>query len=140
VTKRPTLADVAKRSGMSVTAVSLVLNDRPGSRLSEEAKTRIRTAAQELEYRPNPAARSLRLGKTRTIGFVSDDVTITRYGSAMIRGALTEADAHDYTVLMAETAGHPQRIERAIKAMLDRRPDGLISLSRCRTPRPASLL
>ena len=58
--KRVTLADVAARAGMSKTAVSLVLNNRPGSRLSAEAPMeRIQTAARELNYRPNPAARSL---------------------------------------------------------------------------------
>jgi LacI family transcriptional regulator len=55
----PTLADVAERAGVSKTAVSLILNDRPGSRLSEEVAIRVRAAAAELNYRPNPAARSL---------------------------------------------------------------------------------
>ena len=76
---------------MSKTAVSLVLNNRPNSRLSAEAEQRVREAARELNYRPNPAARSLRLGTARTVGFISDDVIVTRYASAMIRGALDVA-------------------------------------------------
>ena len=76
--KRPTLADVAAHAGLSKTAVSLVLIDRPGSRLSADAVARIQQAALEFNYRPNSAARSLRLGKTGTIGFISDEVTITR--------------------------------------------------------------
>ncbi len=124
--KRATLADVAALSGMSTTAVSLVLNNRPGSRLSEETAERIRTAARELNYRPNPAARSLRVGKTRTIGFISDDVTVTRYASAMIRGALDVAEAHEHTVLIAETGSNPKRVEQALRAMVDRRADGVI--------------
>ena len=124
--KRATLADVAERAGMSVTAVSLVLNNREGSRLSTDAQERIRATARELDYRPNPAARSLRVGKTRTVGFISDDVTVTRYASAMIRGALDGAEARDHTVLMAEAGNDPKRINRAVRAMLDRRPDGLV--------------
>ncbi len=124
--RRATLADVAERSGMSVTAVSLVLNNREGSRLSDEARERIRRAARELDYRPNPAARSLRMGKTRAVGFISDDVTVTRYASAMIRGALEGAETRDHTVLMAEAGSDPRRIDRALRAMLDRRPDGII--------------
>lgn len=120
------LADVAKRAGMSPTAVSLVLNDRPGARLSDEAAERIRAAARELGYRPNQAARSLRMGKTATVGFISDDVTVTRYASAMIRGALDVAEELDHTVLMAETGSRPQSRDRAVAAMLDRRPDALI--------------
>lgn len=123
---RPTLADVAARSGMSKTAVSMVLNDRPDARLSAEAADRIRAAAAELGYRPNPAAQSLRLGKTRTIGFLSDRVTVTRYASGMIQGALETAREHGHTVLMAETSGDEAAMGEAVQSMLDRRVDGLM--------------
>jgi LacI family transcriptional regulator len=126
MSNRVTLADVADRAGVSKTAVSLILNDRPGSRLSQELATRVRAAAAELNYRPNPAARSLRLGKTQIVGFISDDVTITRYASAMIRGALDVAQHHDHTVLIAETGSDPDRRNQAVEAILDRRPDGLV--------------
>jgi len=124
--KRVTLADVAEKVGMSRTAVSLVLNDRPGTRISPEAGARIREAAEQLGYRPNPAARSLRVGKTRTIGFLSDDVTVTRFASAMIRGLLDVAEEHEHTVLIAETGSNPKRVRAALDVMLDRQPDGLI--------------
>jgi LacI family transcriptional regulator len=124
--KRATLADVAARAGLSPTAVSLVLNDVPGTRLSAEAVKRVHEAALELNYRPNPAARSLRVGKTRTIGFISDEVTVTRFASAMIRGVLDTAEQADHTVLIAET-GNDLRSERtALRSMLDRRTDGVI--------------
>lgn len=124
--RRATLADVAELSGMSKTAVSLILNDRPGSRLSKDAADRVRAAAAELGYKPNPAAQSLRLGKTRTIGFISNEVTITRYASAMTRGILAAAKSHDHTVLMSETGGSIDQLPLAIDQMLDRRVDGLI--------------
>jgi LacI family transcriptional regulator len=126
VDKRPTLADVAARAGLSKTAVSLVLNNRPGSRLSAEAVARIHEAASELNYRPNPAARSLRLGRTGTYGFISDDVTVTRYASAMIRGLLDVADEHDHGVLIAETGNHPKQLEKALTFMIDRQVDGIV--------------
>ncbi len=131
--KRVTLADVAERAGFSKTAASQVLNDRPGVRLSTEAVTRIRTAADELGYRPNPAARSLRLGRTGTFGFLSDEVTITRFASAMIRGLVDVAEQHDHAVLIGETGAHhaqpakaQAQLQRALASMLDRRVDGLI--------------
>ena len=124
--RRATLADVAARSGLSKTAVSLILNDRPGSRLSAEAAERVRQAARELDYRPDPAARSLRTQKTRTVGFISDDVTVTRYASAMIRGALDVAEQHEHTVLSAETGSSAPRTAQALNAMLDRRADGVV--------------
>ena len=126
MTKRPTLADVAARSGMSKTAVSLVLNNRPGSRLSDDAVARIQEAARELNYRPNPAARSLRLGRTGSIGFISDEVTITRFASAMIRGLLDVADEGDHAVLIAETGNHPKQLAQALEFMIDRQVDGIV--------------
>lgn len=124
--KHVTMADVARRAGVSKTAVSLILNDRPGSRLSEELATRVREAASELDYRPNLAARTLRIGKTQVVGFISDDVTVTRYASAMVRGALDVADEFDHTVLIAETGSSPERRASALRAILDQRPDGLV--------------
>lgn len=124
--ERVTLADVAAKAGMSKTAVSLVLNNRPGSRLSRDAVERIQAAARELNYRPNPAARSLRIRKTHTVGFISDEVTITRFASAMIRGLLDVADEHDHGVLIAETGDHPKQLEQALEFMIDRQVDGII--------------
>ena len=124
--KRATLADVAQLAGLSTTTVSMVLNDRPNTRLSAEAAERVRAAAAKLNYRPNPAARGLRLGKTRTVGFISDEVTITRYASAMIRGLLEVAEERDHTVLITESGRQLDRISSALDLMLDRQADGIV--------------
>ncbi len=123
--KRATLADVAERAGMSKTAVSLILNNRP-ARLSDAAIEKVRAAAAELNYRPNPAALSVRTGKTRTVGLISDEVTVTRFASAMIRGVLDAAGQRDHTVLIAETGSDLRQEEAALEAMMDRRVDGVI--------------
>ena len=124
--KRATLADVAQLSGLSTTTVSMVLNDRPNTRLSKDSAERVRAAAAKLNYRPNPAARGLRLGKTRTVGFISDEVTITRYASAMIRGLMEEAEERDHTVLISESGRRADRIAGALDLMLDRQADGIV--------------
>jgi len=124
--KRVTLADVAEASGMSKAAVSMILNKKPGTRLSAEATERVRAVATELGYRPNAAAQSLRSGKTRTLGFISDQVTVTRFASEMITGILREAESRDHTVLIAETFGKPEQMAEAITQMTHRDVDGLI--------------
>lgn len=124
--RRATLADVAERAGMSKAAVSMILNDRPGSRLSAAAADRVRAAAAELDYRPNPAARVLRRGKTQTIGFISDQVTLTRHASGLIGGALEVAKAHQRTVLIAETGGDADGLADAFETMIDHRVDGIL--------------
>ncbi len=124
--RRVTLADVAQRAGLSVTAASLVLNKQPGTRLSEEAHQRVFAAAAELGYRPNIAARSLRTQKTATLAFISDIIATTRFAGDMIRGALDAAREHGHVLLIAETQGDPEVERSAIEAMLDRQVDGFV--------------
>ncbi|MFX4292921.1 LacI family DNA-binding transcriptional regulator [Streptomyces bohaiensis] len=124
--KRVTLADVARRAGLSTTAASMILNGRPDTRLSKEAHERVHTAAAELGYRPNVAARGLRTDTTHTIGFVSDSVATTRFAGGLIQGALDAARQAGHVVLVAETGGDPKRESEAIAALLDRQVDGII--------------
>lgn len=123
---RATLADVARRAGLSKTAASMVLNGREGTRLSAKAHQRVFAAAEELGYRPNIAARSLRTRKTATIAFVSDIVATTRFAGGLIRGALDAARERDLVLLIAETQGDAAFEQYAIDAMLDRQVDGVI--------------
>jgi LacI family transcriptional regulator len=123
---RATLADVARRAGLSKTAASMVLNGREGTRLSAEAHRRVFAAAAELGYRPNVAARSLRTQKSSTLAFISDIVATTRFAGDMIRGALDAAREHDHVLLIAETQGDESFEQYAIEAMLDRQVDGVI--------------
>jgi LacI family transcriptional regulator len=123
---RATLADVARRAGLSKTAASMVLNGREGTRLSADAHQRVFAAAEELGYRPNVAARSLRTRKTATIAFVSDIVATTRFAGGLISGALDAARERDHVLLIAETQGDAAFEQYAIDAMLDRQVDGVI--------------
>ncbi|MBD7920320.1 LacI family DNA-binding transcriptional regulator [Cellulomonas sp. Sa3CUA2] len=125
-TARVTLAQVAARAGVSVGAVSQVLNEHPSSRISTEARARIVAAVDELGYRPNLVARSLRTARTDTYGFVSDSVTITRHASGILRGALDAARTAGGFLLIAETAGDPRQEQEAVQSLLDRGVDGIV--------------
>lgn len=133
MSKRVTLADVARKTELSVATVSFVLSNRPGSRISEATAQRVRQAAADLGYSPDPNARGLRTGKTDTIGFVSDEVTLTRYASAMIRGILDAGEEFSRAVIIAECDELRSGLERAIATLQTRRVDGLlIGLMRAR--------
>jgi LacI family transcriptional regulator len=125
-TRRVTLADVARRAGLSTSAASMILNGRPDTRLSKDAHDRVNRAAAELGYRPNVAARSLRVDKTQTIGFVSDTVATTRFASGLIKGALAAAEQAGHVILLTETSGDHSRETDAIEALLDRQVDGIV--------------
>jgi LacI family transcriptional regulator len=65
---KPTISDVAKKAGVAESTVSLALNDKPNVR--DETKQKVFEAAQELDYRPHKAAKSLATGKSDTIGLL----------------------------------------------------------------------
>ena len=74
-----TMRDIARQAEVSQATVSLVLNDRKSSFISEATRDRVRTAARELGYRPNQNARALARGKTDTIGLWIKSLHSTYY-------------------------------------------------------------
>lgn len=65
-----TAQQVAQQAGVSPTTVSFVLNDVPGSTISEETKERVRQVAKDLGYVPHVGARALARGRSNNIGLV----------------------------------------------------------------------
>ena len=121
-----TIKDVASLAGVSTTTVSHVLNDVPGKRINPETRDRVKAAADDLSYRPNRLAQDLRLQRTHTLGFVSDAIGATPYAGLTILGA-QRAAAENGSLLMFMNSGlDPELEEREVRALLDRRVDGII--------------
>ncbi|WP_159026282.1 LacI family DNA-binding transcriptional regulator, partial [Streptomyces stelliscabiei] len=96
---RPTSRDVAQAAGVSQAAVSLVLGDKWRGRVSETTAQRVREAARDLGYRPNLAARNLRLGRTRTVLLVVPALT-TEFFAGVYTGAARVAARHGFGVVL----------------------------------------
>ncbi|MFJ6790492.1 LacI family DNA-binding transcriptional regulator [Streptomyces angustmyceticus] len=96
---RTTSRDVARAAGVSQAAVSLVLGDKWRGRVSPAKAEAVRTAARELGYRPNLAARSLRMGRTRTVLLVVPALT-TEFFARVYTGAARVAADHDFGVVL----------------------------------------
>ncbi|MCS0601948.1 LacI family transcriptional regulator [Streptomyces sp. LP11] len=96
---RPTSRDVAQAAGVSQAAVSLVLGDKWRGRVSETTAQRVREAARDLGYRPNLAARNLRLGHTRTVLLVVPALT-TEFFAGVYTGAARVAADHGFGVVL----------------------------------------
>ncbi|MFF7182383.1 substrate-binding domain-containing protein [Streptomyces sp. NPDC008121] len=96
---RPTSRDVARAAGVSQATVSLVLGDKWRGRVSERTAQSVRDAAQGLGYRPNLAARNLRLGRTRTALLVVPALT-NEFFARVYTGAATVAARHDFGVVL----------------------------------------
>jgi DNA-binding LacI/PurR family transcriptional regulator len=84
------MADVAKLAGVSLQTVSRVINDSP--HVSAATRQRVEDAMRKLEYRPNPVARALVTGRSKTLGVVSFDTTL--FGPASTLFGIERA-AHD---------------------------------------------
>src|SRR5947208_15665637 len=78
VYRRATLADVAQVAGVSPATVSRALKD--DRRISLKTREVVAQAAEQLSYVPNPAARSLVMQATRTLGLLVPDVTDPLHG------------------------------------------------------------
>ncbi|MET9963290.1 LacI family DNA-binding transcriptional regulator [Streptomyces sp. NPDC006326] len=96
---RPTSRDVATAAGVSQATVSLVLGDKWRGRVSERTAGLVREAAATLGYRPNLAARNLRLGSTRTALLVVPALT-NEFFARVYTGAARIASAHGFGVVL----------------------------------------
>jgi LacI family transcriptional regulator len=128
--QRATLMQVAQRAGVSRSTASFVLTGRhQDMRISEDARQRVLRAAQELDYRPNLMARSLRTKVTKTIALVSDTIASDPYAGRAIHGSLAAAVAHGHLLFIGETEGDPLVEEKLITDFLDRQVDAFIYAS-----------
>ncbi|MFK8907230.1 LacI family DNA-binding transcriptional regulator, partial [Streptomyces sp. YS-3] len=96
---QPTSRDVARAAGVSQATVSLVLGDKWRGRVSERTAALVRDAARDLGYRPNLAARSLRLGRTRTALLVVPALT-NEFFARVYTGAARVAAEHGFGVVL----------------------------------------
>lgn len=95
----PTSRDVARRAGVSQATVSLVMGGKWRGRVSARTAESVRAVAGELGYRPNLAARSLRLGRTRTVLLVVPALT-SDFFARVHAGAARVAAEHDFGMVL----------------------------------------
>ncbi len=125
---RVRLHDVAERAGVSKATASMVLNGKAMT-IPEPTRMRVRTAANELGYRPNLVAQNLRSQSSRTIAVLSDQVVTTPYAGAMIEAAQEVADEQQFGLLLINVGTSEATTERAVHTVLDRQVDGVVYAS-----------
>ena len=122
----PTLKEIAREAGVSGALVSYYLNGGGKGRMREETRRRIDEAIRKLKYHPNRLARSLRTGRSRSIGFLAGNIA-NPYIGHLAEEALEEALEHDYTLIPALTDGNADRKRNALEFLRRNRIDGLFS-------------
>ena len=103
-----TIFDVAKASGVSSSAVSYALNNKPG--VSEATRAKVLKIARDLGWKPNGAAQSLARSNTSRIGVVlareeTQLLSVEPYMMELLAGLGTELEQHDYSILLRFAVG-----------------------------------
>lgn len=118
-----TLADVARRAGVSISTASYVVTGtRP---VGEATRRKVLAVIAETGYTPDTVARSLRSSRSATIGLVLPDIR-NPFFTGVIEGVESEARANRQTLLFVNSGEDPQREIDALHQLRSRRVDGLI--------------
>jgi len=121
------MSDVGRLAGVSHQTVSRVINGSPHVR--PETRARVLAAMEELGYRPNPVARALVTGRSRTLGVVSFDTTL--YGPASTLFGIERA-AHEagYFIIVASlTALDRSSVSEAVERLRRQGVDGILVIA-----------
>ena len=117
------MKEVATRAGVSVKTVSNVVNGY--QHVAPSTRERVQRVIDEMGYRPNLSARSLRSGRTGIIA-----VAVPRldepYFAELAAAVIAVADARGCTVLVDQTDGLPEREQLAVAGIRPDLIDGLI--------------
>lgn len=119
----PTLPEVAREAGVSTATAARALGGY-GS-VSERTRTRVSEAAERIGYRTNALARSMITGRTRTFGVIFPDIENSFFAKAF-RGISAVARANGYEGLLIDTDEDSDTERAALRALSERRVDGLI--------------
>jgi LacI family transcriptional regulator len=116
-------ADVARLAGTSPAVVSYVLNGGPRP-VSPQTRAKVLRAIEQLGYRPNGIARSLRMSRTMTLGLVVPD-NANPFFAELARAIEEESFANGYTLLIGNAAEDHDRQNTYVRTFLARQVDGL---------------
>ena len=97
-----TIADVARKAGVSVSTISNVLNGR-ADRMSAETLMRVEAAITALNYRPNRAAQQLKTGQTPMFGLLVPSIANPMYGMIAREIETAAQERHGHRVMLGNT-------------------------------------
>ncbi|MSS76847.1 LacI family transcriptional regulator [Anaerococcus sp. WCA-380-WT-2B] len=123
---QPTIKDVAKLAGVSISTVSRVMND--SKPVSPEARRKVLDAINKLDFKPNELARSLVMKKSNLIGVIVEDIGI-EYMDQLIRGVEEIGHLYKYDIILSSTYGDDNALENAIEFLSTKQVEGIVVIS-----------
>ena len=119
----PTIKEVADLAGVSVGTVSHVITGSVP--VSEPLKIKVNAAIKQLDYHPNHVARSLKTSKTRTLGIIVPDLTISFFPQ-VIHGAEMAAADRGYSVFAANSSESVDRQQELLSLFRSQQVEGIL--------------
>jgi DNA-binding LacI/PurR family transcriptional regulator len=127
VTKRATIAEIAKRAGVSKGAVSYALNGQPG--VSESTRRRVIELAAEMGWHPNSAARALSAARAGALGLVlarpASMLGVEPFMMKLISGMETTLATRSIALLLQVVPDHDAEVAAYRRWWAERRVDGI---------------
>ncbi len=120
----PTLTEVARLAGVSITTASKAMNGR--DRVSEATRRRVLRAARQLSYAPNLVAKSLASGRSSIIGVLLRDPLVQRFAMPIVIGAQSVLEQREFSAIIADARGVPTRLGELATMLRQRNVDGLL--------------
>lgn len=117
------IKDVAKLAGVSTGTVSKYFNNPAG--LKEETRLKVEKAVKALKYKPSPLARSMRTGKTNTIGVIVPDIT-NPFFAEVYNSIRLAALQNEYTTILYTTEDSLDIFKKYLSTLSIRQVDGIV--------------
>ncbi len=109
-----TIQDVAQQAGVSISTVSRVINN--SAVVNPEVAARVRAVIQALDYRPNSAARTLRVQHSKIIGLLISDIQ-NPFFTGLIRGVEDVAQLNGYSLILCNSDEDPQKEQQYVEVL-----------------------
>ena len=123
---QPTIKDVAKLAGVSISTVSRVMNN--SKPVSPEARQKVLDAIAKLDFKPNELARSLVMRKSNLVGVIVEDLGI-EYMAQLIRGVEEIGRVYKYDILLQSSYGNEEALNNSIDFLATKQVEGLIIIT-----------
>ncbi|MFW5889606.1 MAG: LacI family DNA-binding transcriptional regulator [Bacillota bacterium] len=121
---KATIKDIAREVGVSVTTVSLVLNDKPNT-ISQATKDKIFAVTKKLNYQPNHMAVSLVTKKSKMIGLVVPDIS-NNFFADLAKNIENECEKQGFSLILANASNSLTETKNYVDQFISRGVDGLI--------------
>lgn len=127
--RKVSLSDIARQAGVSTALVSYVMSGKEKEgRVGLEIAQTIRDIAKELNYQPNLLAKSLRDGRTHTIGLIIADISNPFFAN-IAREVEDESRRNGYTVIIGSSDENADKAWDLMNVLVNRQVDGFIIVS-----------